>query len=121
MIENNNLHDSEPFTRYQFNLKRFLVLFLGLFGCLFIPLLYYFVGYFPGDATSGSRITIIAGVAVVALGLWVILYRKTRPTDHQYRLRRNLIGRGFLFLALLLSIVIFFVSYYWITATNLSI
>jgi hypothetical protein len=91
--------------------------FLLAFG---FPILLAEIIPWPDGTTSGTKYALTGVLILILIGIWVIAYRKTRPTYAEYFLQRNQSGKFILIMGVFLLILIFFASYLTLKAEGVA-
>jgi hypothetical protein len=114
------MENSLQFTRFRFRPGYFFGLTIALFG----GWLAIFFGLdlidWPSGTTFFTLLAIKAGAMIIYLGLWLILYRNTRPKDQAYYQRRHLSGRLLIIMIVLLPVLMFITYYYLLAAETVA-
>lgn len=103
--------DSPHFTHYKFRPRKFFLLGGLLLGILVVVGLLIVYSPFPSSFSYWSKVLASAFVGLLFFGLWMILYRNTRPKDPEYRQRQNLAGLSIFLIMLVLFAILPFLDY----------
>ena len=93
---------------------------LGIVFTILIHIILALVFPWPEGTTSGTIYAITGGLVLIFMGIWMIAYRKTRPSHKEYFQQKNQSGKFQLFLGSLLVILIFFASYVILAAEGVA-